>query len=616
MIWVRRFHKWIGLAIGVQIGLWMVSGLMMSLLDQDKVRGADHRSVSPTALIRGGSADLLEPHQVVESARISGYLTSVSLVSLLGRRYYRATTADGVELFDAENGSPFELDSTRAADIAMRDYAGTAELASVSRVEAPTREVRRHEGPVWRANFRDDANTSIYISAKDGTILERRNDTWRLFDLFWMLHIMDYAERENFNNPLIIVIGLSAAFFSLSGILLLVNSFQKEDFYLFRPGARSANRRLTVTRLSGDVMARVEALSGQRLYDALAGSGIVLPSDCGGGGTCGLCEVTIGPGAPVSDADRRLISEGRLSTGVRLACQARVGEGGTVRVSRGTLETRPRTVTVASARCLTPFIREIVLDVDAPPIEYRAGSYIDVLIPPHRTVLDELDVPADARQAWMPEARGLVASAGASVRRAYSLATAALDNPGQLVLNVRLMLPAAGATDAPAGIGSAYMWSLRPGDTLEILEPRGEFHADSGESDMIVIGGGAGMAPLRAIIRDQLLHRKTRRRINFWYGARTSADLFYVAELDRLQASHENFSWQPVLSEPLRTDEWNGPVGFVHQAACEALLRDRADLARCEYFVCGPPAMLAATRNALAHLGVSEDRVHFDDFGI
>ena len=287
-----------------------------------------------------------------------------------------------------------------------------------------------------------------------------------------------------------------------------------------------------------------------------------------------------------------------------------------MRVPSGVLETGPQTVTVISARCLTPFIRELVLDVDSPVIEYCAGSYIDVLIPPHRTELDNLDVPAGIRNAWMTEGQPLFATSTETTRRAYSLATAPLDNPGRLVLNVRLMLPRRGCRDAPVGTGSAYMWSLRPGDKIKILEPRGEFRADSSGRDMIVIGGGAGMAPLRAIIRDQLLHRNARRDIYFWYGARTRADLFYVEELDQLQVDHENFGWQPVLSEPLETDDWSGPVGLVHEAAYEALLRDRTDLAYCEFFVCGPPGMLDATRSLLSRLGVPAARVNFDDFGI
>lgn len=168
----------------------------------------------------------------------------------------------------------------------------------------------------------------------------------------------------------------------------------------------------------------------------------------------------------------------------------------------------------------------------------------------------------------------------------------------------------------PAGIGSTYMWSLKPGDQLAIVGPLGDFHAQNTDNAMIFIGGGAGMAPLRSIIRDELVHKSTDRQIDFWYGARRKSDLFYVEEFERLQHEHSNFRWQPVLSEPLSTEDWNGPRGFVHLTVEKALGEGPHDLRACEFYVCGPPPMLAATRQMLADLGVSESQIFFDDFGI
>ena len=226
-----------------------------------------------------------------------------------------------------------------------------------------------------------------------------------------------------------------------------------------------------------------------------------------------------------------------------------------------------------------------------------------------------LDVDAEVRNAWGARATQLRAVNDVETRRAYSLASASPDNPGRLILNVRLMMPGGDATDAVAGTGSTYLWGLRSSGSLDIFGPLGSFHAGPGESDMVVIGGGAGMAPLRAIIRDQLLHRQSTRRIDYWYGARTRADLFYVEELDELQAKHENFAWQPVLSEPLGSDGWDRPKGLVHEAIHEGYLRHHPDPGACEFFVCGPPLMLEATRRMLASLGVPAQRILFDDFG-
>lgn len=614
MIWMRRLHKWIGLVLGLQVALWMLSGFMMGWLDHEKVQGMEYRAVNDPVSI-GPAAGIIEPHLLLEQNNFFDEVSTVDLVNILGRPLYRVTSGDGVRLLDATDGTPFAIDEQVATIIAETDYAGPGSVSSVSPVDAPMIEIRKHSGPAWRVDFDDDEQTAIYVSARDGSILERRTDTWRLFDIFWMLHIMDYAEREDFNNLLVIVVGLVAAFFSITGVVLLLESFNKEDFLALLPGGGwRKSTTLTVCGPSGEVLSRIDAMAGRRLYDALAHAGIVLPSSCGGGGTCGLCEVSLAGGAPVTSADLRLIPEARLARGGRLSCQAKVTSGVAVTVSRESLNAKVRTARVADARCLTPFIREIVLELDDDSLDYRAGSYVHVIVPPHRIELGSLDVPSAVRRRWGEIANRTRSVNNGEVRRAYSLATAAPDNPGRLVLNVRLMLPE--VADAPAGAGSTYMWSLKRGDCVELVAPLGEFHAEPGSSAVVVIGGGAGMAPLRAIIRDQLLHAKSGRQIDFWYGARARRDLFYDQELDTLQAAHANFRWQPVLSEAPETDDWTGPAGYVHRAAYEGLLKGREDLANCLFLICGPPPMLAATRGMLSDLGVPTDRVLFDDFGI
>lgn len=617
MIWFRRLHKWIGLAIGIQVALWMISGLMMAVLDHDKVQGLENRSNVEAVSLPVNGETLLEPSAILDQLSPPAAVSSVELVSLLDRAVYRVRYGGLVELRDARSGGAVSVDEELAARIARRDYAGAASVASVEEIIAPTMEVRRYEGPAWRVDFADEARTSIYLSARDGTILERRNDTWRLFDIFWMLHIMDYNEREDFNNALVIIVGLIAAFFSITGIVLLFDSFDRQDLLGWLPGKLGGSgARITVHGPAGEVVSRISARTGHRLYDALAASGIVLPSNCGGGGTCGLCEVALAPGAPISEADVRLIPESRRLHGSRLSCQARVADNLAVTVSREALDAKIHGATVAQARSVTPFIREIVLDLDDPHFEYTAGSYIHTVIPPHRISLAELDVPYEKRRAWGIDPTGLESRSDRELRRAYSLATACNDHPGQLVLNVRLMLPDKGAVSAPAGVGSGYMWSLRRGDRVEFAGPLGEFHATRSECEMIVIGGGAGMSPLRAIIRDELLHKKSKRPIVFWYGAQTANDLYYVDEFDALQEAHGNFRWQPVLSSPALSDGWRGPIGFVHKVAYDEMLSGMDRVADCEFYVCGPPAMLAATRSMLRTMGVPEDHVLFDDFGI
>jgi Na+-transporting NADH:ubiquinone oxidoreductase subunit F len=287
-----------------------------------------------------------------------------------------------------------------------------------------------------------------------------------------------------------------------------------------------------------------------------------------------------------------------------------------VGISDEVLSARSTSARVVACRFVTPFIREITLQVEGGKFDYPAGSYVHVVIPPGRSACEIAEATDEVRSVC---ARLNVSQPQADkreLRRAYSLATPSEENPGLIVLNVRFMAPPENKAGAPAGAGSSYMWSLTVGDRLDIVGPLGDFRARDTGNDMIVIGGGAGMAPLRAIIRNELLYRKSGRKIDFWYGGRSKKDLPYATEFDELQAQHRNFRWQPALSEPLISDNWCGPRGYIHSVAREGLSNRHHILANCEFYVCGPPPMLSASRQMLAGLGVPENRVFFDDFGI
>jgi Na+-transporting NADH:ubiquinone oxidoreductase subunit F len=617
MIWFRRFHKWIALLIGIQIALWMLSGFMMGLLDHDQVLGHHNQRIPAERPLFSESRAVTEPHLFINRLPDGAIVRGIKLIPFLDRQAFRVDTPERPYLFDAIDGTRIQVSDSITRELALRDYSGSGRIVSVMPVEAPSMEVRRHKGSVWRVDFDDSDETSLYVSGSDGAILERRNSTWRLFDVFWMLHIMDYQNREDFNNLLVIFISLLAAFFSMTGIILYVDSFRKDDFLGLIPGDWWRKKaKLVVCAPHGEVVARVNALSGGRLYDELAKGDILLPSNCGGGGTCGLCVVSLDPSVPISAADRRLIPDARIQDGIRLSCQAQATDNLVVGISDEVLSAETMQAEVVSARYVTPFIREITLKLDNDDFDFPAGSYIHVIIPPHQISLEEIDTPARAngngRDFEFPKS----STSSVEVRRAYSLAIAPRDNKGHAILNVRFMPPPGDAPDVPAGIGSSFMWSLKAGDHLDIVGPLGDFRAFDTERDMIVLGGGAGMAPLRSIIRDELLHKSSGRRIDFWYGGRCRQDLFYVEEFDDLQEQFTNFSWQPVLSEVETGDDWDGPTGYVHLAAREGLLNHLDTPAECEYYVCGPPPMLSATRQMLADLGVPEDQVFFDDFGI
>jgi len=617
MIWFRRLHKWIGLAIGIQVAIWMLSGLMMGLLDHERVQGhltqAEQRDVPLSARVQG----LVEPGDILDRMPRDSVVHGIHLITFLDRPVYRIASDTEVRLLDSLSGQRIEITADVARGIARTEYSGRAEIRSVAALQAPSMEVRRHEGPVWRVDFDDVDNTSLYVSANDGSILERRNDTWRLFDVFWMLHIMDYQQREDFNNALVILVSLVAAWFSISGLILFFDSFRREDFLALLPGSWWRKRAgISVCAPHGEVVARIASYAGGRLYDELAKGSVFLPSNCGGGGTCGLCEVTLGPAWPESPADLRLIPDYRRKQGVRLSCQAKVADNMVVGIADEVLSAKSTSARVTAYRFVTPFIREITLQVDGGKFDYPAGSYVHVVIPPRGSACEVADATDEVRSIC---ARLKVPQPQANkreLRRAYSLATSSEDNPGLIVLNVRFMVPPEDKAGAPAGAGSSYMWSLSVGDRLDIVGPLGDFRARDTGSDMIVIGGGAGMAPLRAIIRNELLYRKSGRKIDFWYGGRSKKDLLYATEFDELQAQHEHFHWQPVLSEPVVSDDWRGPRGYVHSVASEELSNRHHILASCEFYLCGPPPMLSASRQMLAGLGVPESRVFFDDFGI
>jgi Na+-transporting NADH:ubiquinone oxidoreductase subunit F len=617
MILFRKLHKWIGLAIGIQVAIWMISGFMMGLLDHNRVQGTHNKTAATAPARISQRQDLTEPAEILSQLSTGAAVRRIDLLTLLDSPMYRVEAADGPKLFDATTGSSFDVTEVVARRIAQRDYSGAGEISAVTSMLAPAMEVRRHAGDVWRVDFNDDDATSLYVSKGDGRILERRNDTWRLFDVFWMLHIMDYQGRESFNNALAIIASLIAAWFAITGVVLFFGSFRKEDFLGLLPGGwgrKSAE--ISVCAPHGEILARIDSFAGGRLYDELAKGDILLPSNCGGGGTCGLCVVSLSPDATETPADIRVIPEHARRQGVRLSCQAEVTDKMSVGISDKALSAELHRAEVVASRSVTPFIREITLKVLDGELSYHAGSYTHVLIPPHKLLVSDLDLTDDAHTSLRHSSSSFVSHNETEIRRAYSLANVPQDNINEIVLNVRFMPPPKDASGAHAGAGSSYMWSLRKGDVLNLVGPLGDFKATETDLDMIFIGGGAGMAPLRSIIRYELLHSGSGRKIDFWYGGRTGKDLLYADDFDELATKFANFNWQPVLSEPQNIDNWTGPTGFVHETVRETLVARNQDFNSCEFYICGPPAMLAATRQMIAEFGVPETRVFFDDFGI
>ncbi|MCF6234710.1 MAG: NADH:ubiquinone reductase (Na(+)-transporting) subunit F [Rhodobacteraceae bacterium] len=372
--------------------------------------------------------------------------------------------------------------------------------------------------------------------------------------------------------------------------------------------------RVTVT-VNGD--RALPAMTGQKLLQVLHGNAVFVPSPCGGLGTCGLCRVTVAQGGGQAlPTERAKLSRAELRENTRLACQVVVRQDMQVQVSDDILDTEVWQCRVTSTRWLAPFIREIVLELppDVTP-DLRAGAFVQVAAPPHEVRFADFKIPPEYHHAWsqMP-LRKLTSQSKAEVTRAYSIANRPADR-GNIVLNVRLAVPPPAIKDAPPGIVSSYLFSLSPGETVKVSGPYGDFGAKDSSREMIFIGGGVGMAPLRAIIFDQLECLGTGRRISFWYGARDLSELFYVREFDHLQTQHSNFSWTVALSDPKPGDNWHGPTGFIHNVVFKNHLDGHPAPEECEYYLCGPPLMIRAVMSMLEDIGVDQSSIFNDDFG-
>ncbi len=362
---------------------------------------------------------------------------------------------------------------------------------------------------------------------------------------------------------------------------------------------------------------RLRSPVGLKLLSALGKEELFLPSACGGGGTCGQCRVKVleGGGA-ILPTETTHITKREAAEGARLACQLTVKQDLKVEVPREVFGVRKWQCRVRSNRSVATFIKELVLELPAgEDVGFRAGGYIQIECPPHRVHYKDFDIPQVFRPDWDRfNLWRYVSETKESVSRAYSMA----NYPGEqgiIMLNVRIAAPPPNNPEVPPGVMSSYIFSLKPGDTVTISGPFGEFFAKETEAEMVFVGGGAGMAPMRAHIFDQLKRLNSTRKMSFWYGARSRSEMFYIEDFDGLQAEHDNFRWHVALSEPRPEDHWEGYTGFIHDVLLERYLNEHPTPEDCEYYLCGPPMMTAAVIKVLENLGVERESILMDDFG-
>jgi Na+-transporting NADH:ubiquinone oxidoreductase subunit F len=357
---------------------------------------------------------------------------------------------------------------------------------------------------------------------------------------------------------------------------------------------------------------------GGKLLGALAANELFIPSACGGGGSCGQCRVRVLEGGrALLPIEASHITKREAAAGQRLACQVAVGEPMSIRVPEAVFGVRRWECTVHSNNNLATYIKELVLELPAGEVlDFRAGDYVQIECPPYQLRYADFDIPDEYRGDW--ERFGffdLESVVEESVVRAYSMANHPEDKTVAL-LNVRIATPPPAApAGTPPGVVSSWLFGLTHGDRVMISGPFGAFHARETDAEMIFVGGGAGMAPMRSHIFDQLKRLDSKRQISFWYGARSLREAFYVEQFDQLAAEHDNFQWHLALSNPLPNDHWTGLSGFIHEVLLEHYLKQHPTPEDCEFYICGPPMMNTALMNMFDELGVEEDNIFCDDFG-
>ncbi len=357
--------------------------------------------------------------------------------------------------------------------------------------------------------------------------------------------------------------------------------------------------------------------AGGKLLQSLANAGLFLPSACGGGGTCAQCKCVVeeGGGAMLPTEEGHFTKR-EAREGWRLSCQTPVKENMVIEVPEDVFGVKQWECTVEANPNVATFIKELTLKLpEGENVDFRAGGYVQLECPPHHVKFKDFDIEEKFRGDW--ERFGffeLESKVTEPVMRAYSMANYP-EEVGIVKFNIRIATPPPGAKDIPPGIMSSYVFSLKPGDTITVYGPFGEFFAKDTDAEMVFIGGGAGMAPMRSHIFDQLRRIKTDRKITFWYGARSLREMFYHEEYDQLQEENENFEWHVALSDPQPEDNWEGPTGFIHNVLYDMYLKDHPAPEDCEYYMCGPPMMNAAVIKLLKDLGVEDENIMLDDFG-
>ena len=381
--------------------------------------------------------------------------------------------------------------------------------------------------------------------------------------------------------------------------------------------ARLVSSGAVTISINNDPEKSITVAAGDKLLQTLSAQGIFLASACGGGGTCAQCRCVIkeGGGSMLATEERHFTMR-EAKDGWRLSCQVAVKQDMVIEVEEDVFGVKQWECTVESNPNVATFIKELTLRLPAgESVDFRAGGYVQLECPAHTIDYKTFDIEEEYRGDWdkfnVWQHKSVVDE---TTVRAYSMANYP-EEQGVVKFNIRIASPPPGSSGIPAGKMSSYVFNLKPGDKMKVYGPFGEFFAKETEAEMVFIGGGAGMAPMRSLIFDQLKRLNSTRKTSFWYGARSMREAFYGDEYDTLAADNDNFEWHLALSDPQPEDNWDGLTGFIHNVLFENYLKDHEAPEDCEFYMCGPPMMNAAVVKMLQDLGVEDENIMLDDFG-
>lgn len=366
----------------------------------------------------------------------------------------------------------------------------------------------------------------------------------------------------------------------------------------------------------------IEHERGCSLLQALSDEKVFVPSACGGGGSCGTCKgKVLSGGGTILPTELSHISRKMASENYRLFCQVKVRENMEIEIPREFFGIKKWKCTVVSNRNVATFIKELVVRLpEGERMAFRSGGYVQIDIPACNVDFSRMEIDEPYRQDW--EKMGLFAlkmNNSTPTVRAYSMANHPAED-GIVMLNVRIATPPidrkrGGFSKVSPGVASSYIYNLKSGDEVTVSGPYGEFFLEDTQREMMFIGGGAGMAPMRSHIFHLFKNQHTGRKVSFWYGGRSRKELFYVDEFSEIEKCNDNFTFHIALSDPQPDDHWDGPTGFIHQVILENYLKEHQAPEDIEYYICGPPMMLQAVLQMLDSLGVEPEMIHYDDFG-